>query len=170
MKLTKQSIRNQVQDALDALDRVNTIMENLEESMSKTAENEDVLHNLFDEIRSNQIHDIYEIMREFEDVGALQSIPEEEAKNDLDLTKEIMEVGEKLKKVREVNDLINEAIAVGLLIRAGKDRVYVPISEDGDEYWMPLTIPEAVRGLSESDQYEEFKAEVEKRKAGNSEK
>lgn len=166
-ELTKKAIRSQVQDALDALKRANTIMSNLEKEMTKRADCPEGLYELFDDIRSNQMHDIYEIMREFEDIGALEDIPDGEDDSE-EVQKKVEEGVKKFMKVVRAEELIKEAISVGVLEAAGPGRVYILTSDDGKEensYWMPLSLHDAAQGLVQNNAYEVVMAAVEEKKA-----
>lgn len=166
MELTRREIQNHVQDALDALDRANTILKTLEEEMEQRTDNIEGLYKLFDDIRSNQMHDIYEIMREFEDMGALENVPDGEDDSD-DINKKVEEGVEKYMEIVRAEALIKEAISVGALDAAGPGRVYVSKSDDGTEenaYWMPVPLHKAAQSLVLCGAYEELKAAVEKKK------
>lgn len=166
MELTRKAIKNQIQEALDALDRVNTIMQNLEEEMEQRTDNIEGLYKLFDDIRSNQMHDIYEIMHEFENIGALEDIPYDKENSEEEERK--IEAGiEKYMEVVRAEELIKEAISVGVLDAAGPERVYVLNSDDGEEensYWMPLPLHKAAQSLVLSGAYDDVKTAVEEKK------
>lgn len=162
MELTKQKLQKKIEDVLKLLDQVNTLTEELENTLN---ENEIDASKIFNDIRQNRMHDINGIMMEFDKLGVLDKLPDAPPLHySFGLDEEtIRKAGLKM----EAANVIQEAIKVGVLDAAGSERVYVCIDEDGTEensYWEPVLLDEAASSLVETGNVEMLKKAVEEAK------
>lgn len=165
-QLTRKEFQEKVEYVLNLLNQVNTITEELENTLTETTKkNVHELSEIFDDIRQNQMHDIKDIMMKFDELGVLDELSNEDPTLfPFDVTEETIH---KVSLKMEAINVIKEAIAAGVLEAAGSRRVYVCVSEDGTEensYWKPILLDEAASSLVENGCVEMLKKAVEKAK------
>lgn len=160
MKLrSKWQVREKIQTALNMLGEVDTIMKTLEDEISEQSKvsyyGYESISDIFSDIRCNQMHDIDEIMGSLEELGALDSLPD-----DTSLDDNIKRFQEKLSAI----ELIKEAIAVGVLRAAGSKRVYVAWCDEEEEYWAPMLLDDAALSLVDTGSVDILRQTVEQAK------
>lgn len=164
-QLTRKQFQEKIEYVLNLLNQVNTVTEELENTLTETKKDVPKLSAIFDDIRQNQMHDVKDIMAAFDELGVLDELPDAHPLlSPFDVDEETIR---KVSLKMEAANVIKEAIAVGVLDAAGTERVYVCISEDGTEensYWEPVLLDEAASSLVENGNVEMLKKAVEEAK------
>lgn len=164
-QLTRKQFQEKIEYVLNLLNQVNTVTEELENTLTETKKDVPELSAIFDDIRQNQMHDVKDIMAAFDELGVLDELPDAHPLlSPFDVDEETIR---KVSLKMEAVNVIKEAIAAGVLDAAGTERVYVCISEDGTEensYWEPVLLDEAASSLVESGNVEMLKKAVEEAK------
>lgn len=161
-KLTKTKIRNELHTIFVVKDRMNELIGNLEKTLRENITEEDAseLSDIFNDIRGGKDEDVDDIMRKLYDINEICELPYDIVHFDDDVI-------EKAKKLAAAKELINEAIKKGVLQAAGKERVYICVSENGSEndeesfFWEPILLDEAAADLLENEGYEVLKKAVD---------
>lgn len=161
-ELTKTKIRIDLHQIFVVKDRMNELIGNLEKTLRENITEEDAseLSDIFNDIREGKDEDVDDIMRKLYDINEICELPYDIVHFDDDVI-------EKAKKLMAAKELINEAIKKGVLQAAGKERVYICVSENGSEndeesyFWEPILLDEAAADLLKNGGYEVLKKAVD---------
>lgn len=161
--MKKNYAREKLGEAIDYLRMADTALQELEPMLihSQEEQTKNKILELFAEIRKGERTNLSEILDKLNSLGCFNNANEEDPLTALEISKDTIET---FKKRQEAKDLIKEAITVGVLDAAGKERVYICVRDDNSDegfYWVPELLDDAALDLVESGNVEMLRTAVE---------